>query len=441
MSRPACRRSRRARWRARGPGRAPDCRPGVSRNLRGTAARAAALILAGALSTPPPAAAQESGPGGHRKWLGGAIGAVVVGVPTFTSADFNPNLGTCTRTECFAPLATAVGFTLGFLLGKEFDDGAARRFVAGPRLDLRPRRTVQLPFLPDRGRMAGAAALLSGAEGLILLEEGTQSLLAGLRGLRDAAAVEERAAIVAATPGGLFALPLFRDDLPGRRVDARGARLVAAGSGGGLVVSGAGGLLGFSSLGEGADLELSEAARTTGDPLVADLVWPHASRIAWVLEGPRLVARDGGTLAEVGALELTAGARSLDVNGALGAVAAGRDGVYVIDVSDPAMPRLAARYRGVRNAFDVALLESRAFIASGEQGLVVVDLGRPAEPQVVGVARNLGSPSLVLRTSGQVWVVDGATSEAHSVSFSGVAPPDQPGFALHHRRNWPPSDR
>ena len=274
-----------------------------------------------------------------------------------------------------------------------------------------------------------------------MLEGEAQSPLGGLRGLRDAAVVEERAALVAATPNGLFALPLLRDERPGRRVDARGARLVAAGSGGGLVVSGAGGLLGFTSLGQGTDLELSEAARTTGDPLAADLVWPRESPIAWVLEGPRVVARDGGTLEEVGALELAASARSLDVEGALGVVAAGRDGVYVIDVSDPAMPRLAARYQGVRNAFDVALLESRAYIAAGEQGLVVVDIGRPAEPKVAAVARNLGSPSLVLRTSGLVWVVDGATSEAHSVSFSGVAPPEQPGFALPHRRNWPPSDR
>ena len=396
--------------------------------------------VAVALLPPTPAAAQESGPGSHRKWLGGAIGAVVVGIPTFTSADFSPNLGTCTRTECFAPLATAVGFTLGFLLGKEFDDGASRRFVAGPRMDLSPRQTVRLPFLPDRGRAAGAVALWSGAEGLVRLEGGAQSPRGGLRGLRDATLLEERAALVAATPSGLFALPLVRDDMPGRRVDARGARLAAAGSGGGLVVSGAGGLLGFTSLGQGADLELSEAARTTGDPLAADLVWPRASPIAWVLEGPRLVARDGRTLEEVGALELTASARSLDVDAALGVVAAGRDGVYVIDVSDPAMPRLAARYQGVRNAFDVALLESRAYVAAGEQGLVVVDVARPAEPKVAAVARNLGSPSLVLRTSGQVWVVDGATSEAHSVSFSGVAPPGSAGLSLSVTEG-PPSDR
>jgi hypothetical protein len=387
-----------------------------------------------------PAAAQEDGPGGHRKWLGGAIGAVVIGVPTFTSADF-PTLGTCTRTECFAPLATAVGFTLGFLLGKEFDDGAARRFVAGPRLDLRPQHTVQLPFMPDRGRAAGAGALFSGAEGLIWLEGEALSPLGGMRGLRDAALAEESAAVVAATASGLFALPADRDDIPGRRVDARGARLVAAGSGGGLVVSGAGGLLGFTSRARGAGLELSETARTTGDPVAADLVWPRASRIAWVLEGPRLVARDGGTLAEIGALELSAAARSLDVHAALGVVAAGRDGVFVIDVSDPAMPRLAARYQGIRNAFDVALLESRAYVAAGEQGLVVVDLTRPAAPVVAAVVRNLGSPSLVLGTPRQVWVVDGATGEAHSVSFPGVAPPAGRALTPRHRRDRPPPDR
>ena len=381
-----------------------------------------ALLLNGAVLLPSaPAAAQESGPGGHRKWLGAAIGAVAVGVPTFTSADFNPNLGTCTRTECFAPLATAVGFTLGFLLGKEFDDAAARRFVAGPRLDLRPRETVQLPFLPDRGRTAGAVALLSGAEGLILRAERYR------RRRGDAGPARCRRGGGARGHRGGHRTGLSpsdrRDDSPGRRLDARGARLVAAGSGGGLVVSGRGAVR-FTSLGEGAGLELSEAARTTGGPLAADLVWPRASRIAWVLEGPRLVARDGETLAEVGALALSPAARSLDVEAALGVVAAGRDGVYIIELSDPAMPRLAARYDGIRSALDVALLESRAYIAAGEQGLVVVDLARPAEPAVAAVVRNMGSPSLVLRGSGQVWVVDGATSEAHSVSLAGVAPPD-----------------
>ena len=424
---------RRARARCRAPhvpsplgaGRARDHRrPGGSWSPAGAAAYAILLVVAGVAPPPAPAAAQESGPGGHRKWLGAAIGAVVVGVPTFTSADFNPGLGGCTRTECFAPVATVIGFTLGFLLGKEFDDAAARRFVAGPRLDLRPRRTVQLPFPPDRGRTAGEAVLLSGAEGLILLGGETPSVTGGVRGLRDATLVDERAAIVAATSAGLFALPAGRDDIPGRRVDERAARLVAAGGGGGLVVAGPGGLIGFTSLGQGADLELSEASRTTGGPRAADLVWPRRSPIAWVLEGPRLVARDGDSLAEVGALGLSAAARSLDVNARLAVVAAGRDGVYVVEVSEPAAPRLAARYQGVRNALDVALLDARAYIAAGEQGLVILDLARPAEPEVAAVVRNLGSPSLVQGNSGQAWVVDGATGEAHSVRFAGVAPPD-----------------
>ena len=102
------------RRRRREPGRARGGRSGGLRARRGLSLPAVAVVVAVVLPTVP-AAAQEDGPGGHRKWLGGAIGAVVIGVPTFTSADF-PTLGTCTRTECFAPLATAVGFTLGFLL-------------------------------------------------------------------------------------------------------------------------------------------------------------------------------------------------------------------------------------------------------------------------------------------------------------------------------------
>ncbi len=407
------------------PERVRGRRSGGARRVLGRLVCAGSLIAAGAL--PSPVAAQESGPGGGRKWLGAAIGAVAVGVPTFASADFDPGLGTCTRVECFAPVATAIAFTLGFLLGKELDDAAARRFVAGPRVDLRPRRTVRLPFLPDRGRATGAGALLSGVEGLVLLEGATTTTLGGMRGLRDAVLVEERAAVVAATARGLFALPVARGGgSPGRRVDARGARRVAAGGGGErLVAAGAGGLVGFVGLGRGANVELSEATRATGGPLAADLVWPRASPVAWTLEGSRLVAREGTTLEEVGGLELSPAARALAVGAAVAVVAAGRDGVYVVAVSDPAAPRLAARYRGVRAALDVALLGSRAYVAAGEQGLVVLDLARPAAPEVAAVVGTLGSPSLVvgLEASEGAWVVDGATGEVHSVFFSGAAPP------------------
>ena len=387
------------------------------------AAAAAALVLTCLVVAPAVAAAQESAPGGHHKWLSAAIGAVVVGVPTFLAGDFDARLGSCTKTECFAPVATLAGFTLGFLLGKEFDDAAARRFVAGPRLDLRPEGTVQLPFVPDRGRAAGVGALFTGAEGLVFLAGGTQESLGGIRGLADAALMQERAAIVAATGSGLFALPPGPGDTPGRRVDARGARRVAAGPGGAVVVAGAGGLLGFTTQGQGTGLRFSEAARTTGSLPAADLLWPEESELVWVLAGGRLIAREGGTLTEVGAIDLPATARSLDVHGPLGLVAAGVDGVYVVDVSDPTRPRLTARYQGVRNARDGALLESRAYIAAGQQGLVVLDLARPAEPVVAAVVRNLGSPSLVLRGSGQLWVVDGTTGEAHSVSPLSIAPP------------------
>ena len=413
----------------------------------GPAARAARLTLAvlmllpGQLLLPGAIGAQETGPGSFRKWLGGAIGSVAVGIPVFLADDFSPSLGSCTNTECFAPVATLAGFTLGFLLGKEMDDAATRRFVAGPQVDLRPNGTVQLPFVPDRGRAAGSGALFTGAEGLVFLTGEGHEALGGIRGLRDAALVAERAAIVAATASGLFALPPARGDTPGRRVDARGAQLVAAGDDGAVVVSGPGGLLGFATSGQGAGLELSEAARTTGGPRATDLRWPRQSDIAWVLEGSRVVAREGRTLVEIGALSLTGAARSLDVDGPLGLVAAGRDGVYVIDVSDPASPRLSARYQGVRNARDAELLESSAYIAAGEQGLVVLGLERPAEPEVAAVVRNLGSPSLVLRSSGQMWVVDGTTGEAHSVSPASIAPPGKPGRDSPPRRGQPPASR
>ena len=213
---------------------------------------------------------------------------------------------------------------------------------------------------------------------------------------------------------------------PAGGVDARGARLVAAGSGGGLVVSGAGGLLGFTSLGQGADLELSEAARTTGDPLAADLVWPRASPIAWVLEGPRLVARDGGTLEEVGALELTASARSLDVEGRARRGGRGPGRGYTSSTCPiRPCPGLPPATRGFATPSTWRCWSRGPTSPRASRAWWSSTSGVPRSRRWAAVARNLGSPSLVLRTSGLVWVV-GTVRQVRLISsrFPASRPPN-----------------
>ena len=382
--------------------------------------RVPALILALAVlaqaTFPAGALAQGESPGTHRKWLAGAIAAVVVGVPTFASADFGLRLGSCESQECFAPIATVAAFTVGFLLGKELDDAAARRFVAGPGTDLVASRTLELPFVPARARSFGSRALFLGPEGMVVLDGPDARTVAGVRGLVDVTVLEGRQVILAATPDDLFAFPLLGGDRPGRRVSTTGGRRIASDRDGAVVLSGVGGVRRYVARGAATELELTDEAKAPGWGPAAELLWPEDSETLWFLDGPRLVSLSGGTLAEVGALELPAAPTSLDVRGPIGLAAAGRSGVYVLDVSDPRMPRVVATYRGVRDPRDAVLLGTRGYVAAGDQGLVVLDLSTPAEPVVSAVVRNLGRPSLVLRRGDHVLVVDQETGEIHQVS-------------------------
>ena len=392
------------------------CRARHQAGSRRVRALILALVVVGQVTLPADALAQGESPGTHRKWLAGAIAAVVVGVPTFASADFGLRLGSCESRECFAPIATVAAFTVGFLLGKELDDAAARRFVAGPGTDLVATRTLELPFVPRAARAFGTRALFLGPEGMVVLKGQTARTVGGVRGLVDVTVLEGRQAILAATPDDLFAFPLAGGDCPGRRVSTTGGRRIASDRDGAVVLSGVGGLRRYAARGADGDVELVEDGQAPGLGPAAELLWPESSETLWFLDGARLVSLSAGTLAEVGAVELPAAPTSLDVRGPVGLAAAGRSGVYVLDVSDPRLPRVVATYRGVRDPRHAVLLGARGYVAAGDQGLVVLDLSTPVDPVVSAVVRNLGRPSLVLRRGDHVLVIDQETGEVHQVS-------------------------
>jgi len=65
-------------------------------------------------------------------------------------------------------------------------------------------------------------------------------------------------------------------------------------------------------------------------------------------------------------------------------VASGKEGLKIIDVSDPKSPVLKAKVDTDGEARDVGLNAAHAFVADGPGGLVVLDVRNPAAPKVVG---------------------------------------------------------
>ncbi len=65
-------------------------------------------------------------------------------------------------------------------------------------------------------------------------------------------------------------------------------------------------------------------------------------------------------------------------------VAAGKEGLKIIDVSDPKSPLLKGSAETGGEARDIALSGRNAFVADGAGGLVVIDIGNPAAPKTVG---------------------------------------------------------
>ena len=67
-------------------------------------------------------------------------------------------------------------------------------------------------------------------------------------------------------------------------------------------------------------------------------------------------------------------------------IAAGTDGIYIVDVSDRTAPRVIGHWDSPGTAEGIARDGTSIFVADGPFGLQVVDASDPAAPRVVGSA-------------------------------------------------------
>jgi hypothetical protein len=93
-------------------------------------------------------------------------------------------------------------------------------------------------------------------------------------------------------------------------------------------------------------------------------------------------------------------------------VAAGEEGLFVIDVIDPNLPVQVGHHDTPGNANDVRVVGTHAYVADGAAGLIVVDVADPRAPFITGRADTAGDATDLVVAGDLVFVADGAAGVA-----------------------------
>lgn len=97
----------------------------------------------------------------------------------------------------------------------------------------------------------------------------------------------------------------------------------------------------------------------------------------------------------------------VDVGGDLAFVASGSAGLYVVDVSNLAQPRILGSLETGGNANDVRMVGDRAYVADGTNGLLIVDVSDPGAPALLGRADTPGVATDIALRDDFAYVADG----------------------------------
>jgi hypothetical protein len=132
-----------------------------------------------------------------------------------------------------------------------------------------------------------------------------------------------------------------------------------------------------------------------------------AGAVLWAATDAQLVGFtiSGDSLTRAGEAPLDAPARGMAVASRRAAVALGEAGVRLFDVTDPGAPHLLWSWTRARFAYDVSLDGSRMFVAAGPEGVYVVDVSG-AKPRTIGLARSLGFASAITSLGGYTYILD-----------------------------------
>jgi len=366
--------------------------------------------FAQAVGAAPPDQVEEELPTvkGKRRFLLAAAGIAIGTLPSLAvSGRSNERGGFCASRSCAIALGAAMGGSAGFLIGRDLDRSAALREARGPTLHL-PVQAIELELTPEAVDAYEGGAIVIGREGIATVEPDRTVRRRGgaIRGVAAVAALPAHDAILAVTGTGVYSFDLSGSQEAGRMVLPEGGATLEPIAADQVVLAGSDLVRRLRLSGRGSLVRLAEESRAPGTGLSTALAYSPQAGILWSLSGDRLVAKTP-ELREVGSVVLPAAGRTLALSGGRAIIAAGPNGLFTVDIREPANPRVLGHLRGIGFAFDAVIQGDTAYIAAGREGLLVVDVADPGAPRVLGMARDMGFVgSVALAPDGRLYATD-----------------------------------
>jgi hypothetical protein len=331
----------------------------------------------------------------------GIVGAVVGGLASFgfsKGSGGGRNYGT-------VAIGTTAGGLAGFFVGRQLDERRAIAFHGVPSLKI-PNVDVVLEGDPSVLTLRDSTAAVGGSTGVQFFASMDDRLLltnrraAGLHGV-DALDVAPRSGWLAlGSRAGLYLYPPLRG--PGLLVRRASVNAIAAAETRVFVAIDNR----VESVPVASD-SVREYPGSTLDSPVRDLMLDEQRAVLWASTDHSLVALriTGDSLVKIGSASLAGAGTRFTIRKSLAAVAMGEKGVALFDVSDPTRPLLKSVWTAAHFAYDVSIDGSRLYVAAGPEGVYLVDVGGDT-PKTIGLARSLGFASAVVSGDGHTFILD-----------------------------------
>ncbi len=340
----------------------------------------------------------------------GVLGAVVGGLAGFAFSKGGQQGG-----AGMALVGTAGGGLFGFFIGRQLDERYGANFRGTPALKI-PSISVGLEGDPNVLAVRDSEPAVGGSAGVELFATLDNSLVpaapraVGLRGI-DALSIAPRSGWLAlGSRAGLYLYPPIRG--PGVLVRSAAVAAVAASD-----------TRIFAALDNRVESVpvLADSARAwpgiTLGSAVRSLALDEPRAVLWASTDGKLVALRiiGDSLVVIGTAPLASNGLRMVVGPTLAAVAMGEKGVALFDVRDPTHPKVHGVWTGSRFAYDVSIDGTRLFVAAGPEGVYLVDLSE-SPPRTIGLARSLGFASAIVSHDGRTFILDHRTNALRRIT-------------------------
>jgi hypothetical protein len=370
----------------------------------------AVLLLALLAPTAAPVAYAQSSTTAHgsrtpRSRALAILGTIVGGLVGFgfTYASGQRGSSRCGPIHCQVFVWAAGGGLLGYFIGRQYDKNFAMYYRGVPPLT--PQSVdAQLNGRPTVLAVADSIVAVGGSDGVDIFRGTALTPIAhrarGLHGIDALALAPHNGSLVLGSQAGLYLFPPRRG--PGR--------LIRAGEVGATAASADRVYFGVDNRLEIAPLAADSAQPWPGVAIgapVRDAALDSTRHLLWTITDRALIAFrvSDDSLARIGSIAITGGARRLAILGDRAAVALGEGGVQLYDIRVPEAPRETAHWSTARFAYDVSLDSTRLFVAAGPEGVYVIDVSG-AELRTIGLARSLGFATALVSRGGSTYIVD-----------------------------------